>query len=73
LGSVHVIDFMLPREQASDVVRIVVGERGEVRMRTELIIRFDFPQAFSHLSLVGTAFNLWHGEQLRQRSESSQR
>jgi GH15 family glucan-1,4-alpha-glucosidase len=29
-GSVCVIDFMPPRDHASDLVRIVVGERGEV-------------------------------------------
>ncbi len=41
-GAVTVIDFMPPRDQASDVVRIVVGRRGRVVMRTELIIRFGY-------------------------------
>ncbi|PWC35959.1 glycoside hydrolase family 15 protein [Azospirillum sp. TSO35-2] len=39
-GAVTVIDFMPPRGQASDVVRIVAGRRGRVAMRTELVIRF---------------------------------
>jgi len=37
-----VIDFMPLREQASHVTRLVVGKRGSVRMRTELIIWFDY-------------------------------
>jgi GH15 family glucan-1,4-alpha-glucosidase len=41
-GSVCVIDFMPPRDRSSDLVRIVVGERGEVAMRTELVIRFGY-------------------------------
>jgi len=41
-GAVTLIDFMPPRGEASDVVRIVVGERGAVRMRTELVIRFGY-------------------------------
>jgi GH15 family glucan-1,4-alpha-glucosidase len=41
-GAVRVIDFMPPRETAPDVVRIVEGLRGTVRMRTELVIRFDY-------------------------------
>lgn len=39
-GAVTVIDFMPLRGQASDVVRIVVGRRGQVSMRTELVVRF---------------------------------
>jgi GH15 family glucan-1,4-alpha-glucosidase len=41
-GAVTIIDFMPPRGEASDIVRIVSGEHGEVRMRTELIIRFGY-------------------------------
>ena len=41
-GAVTVIDFMPPRGANSDVVRLVRGERGQVRMRTELILRFDY-------------------------------
>jgi GH15 family glucan-1,4-alpha-glucosidase len=40
-GSVRMIDFMPPRGEAPDIVRIVEGLSGEVRMRTELRIRFD--------------------------------
>ncbi len=41
-GAVTVIDFMPPRGSNSDIVRIVRGERGRVRMRTELVLRFDY-------------------------------
>jgi GH15 family glucan-1,4-alpha-glucosidase len=41
-GAVVLIDFMPPRGQASDVVRLVRGLRGKVKMRMELVIRFGF-------------------------------
>ncbi len=44
-GAVTLIDFMPPRGCNSDIVRLVRGERGCVRMRTELILRFDFGRA----------------------------
>jgi len=44
-GAITLIDFMPPRGAASDVVRIVRGERGTVKMRMELIIRFGFGTA----------------------------
>jgi GH15 family glucan-1,4-alpha-glucosidase len=39
-GVVAVIDFMPPRGEASDVVRLVRGIKGSVKMRMELVIRF---------------------------------
>ena len=41
-GAVTLIDFMPPRSSVPDVVRVVVGRRGQVRMRMQLIIRFDY-------------------------------
>jgi GH15 family glucan-1,4-alpha-glucosidase len=41
-GAVSVVDFMPPRGRNSDVVRLVRGERGRVRMETELVLRFDY-------------------------------
>ena len=41
-GVVHVIDFMPPRHHHPRVVRIVRGIQGEVRMLTELIVRFEY-------------------------------
>jgi GH15 family glucan-1,4-alpha-glucosidase len=41
-GTARVLDFMPPRGRAPDVVRIVEGVSGTVRMRSELVIRFDY-------------------------------
>jgi GH15 family glucan-1,4-alpha-glucosidase len=41
-GSVRLVDFMPPRGEAPDVVRIVEGVRGQVPMRMELRLRFDY-------------------------------
>jgi GH15 family glucan-1,4-alpha-glucosidase len=41
-GVVLLIDFMPPRGRNSDVVRLVRGESGRVRMRMELVLRFDY-------------------------------
>jgi len=41
-GAVRVLDFMPPRGEAPDIVRIVEGVRGSVEMRSELVIRFDY-------------------------------
>jgi GH15 family glucan-1,4-alpha-glucosidase len=41
-GSVRAVEFMPPRGSAPDIVRIVEGLGGEVRMRSELVIRFDY-------------------------------
>jgi GH15 family glucan-1,4-alpha-glucosidase len=41
-GAVTLIDFMPPRSDAPDLVRIVAGRRGQVRMRMELVVRFDY-------------------------------
>lgn len=43
-GSVRVTDFMPPRDNASDLVRIVEGLTGSVRMQSELALRFDYGQ-----------------------------
>ena len=41
-GVVQVIDFMPPRHHHPRVVRIVRGVEGEVQMRTELVLRFEY-------------------------------
>ena len=41
-GAVRLIDFMPPRGEAADVVRIVEGVRGRVPMRMELRLRFGY-------------------------------
>jgi GH15 family glucan-1,4-alpha-glucosidase len=41
-GAVELIDFMPPRGKASDIVRLVRGVHGRVKLRMELVIRFGF-------------------------------
>jgi len=41
-GSVTLIDFMPLRKTNPQIVRIIRGNRGSVRMRMDLIIRFDY-------------------------------
>jgi GH15 family glucan-1,4-alpha-glucosidase len=41
-GDVRLIDFMPPRGKNPDIVRIIEGLRGTVRMKMDLIIRFDY-------------------------------
>lgn len=41
-GAATIIDFMPPRGKASDVIRLVVGERGELGLLCELVIRFGY-------------------------------
>jgi GH15 family glucan-1,4-alpha-glucosidase len=62
-GAVRVLDFMPPRGQAPDIIRIVEGVRGEVEMSSELVIRFDYgsiipwvrraPEADARLAVAG--------------------
>jgi GH15 family glucan-1,4-alpha-glucosidase len=41
-GAVTLIDFMPLRDKGSHLIRIAVGRRGRVAMKTELILRFDY-------------------------------
>jgi GH15 family glucan-1,4-alpha-glucosidase len=41
-GVVSVTDFMPPRNDVPDIVRIVEGREGTVTVRSELVLRFDY-------------------------------
>lgn len=41
-GSAVLVDFMPPRGKASDIVRLVRGITGRVKLQMELVIRFGF-------------------------------
>lgn len=43
-GAVTVFDFMPIRDERSDLVRLVMGRRGKVTMKTDLTLRFDYGQ-----------------------------
>jgi GH15 family glucan-1,4-alpha-glucosidase len=44
-GCITLIDFMPPRGSASDIVRLVRGDRGRVKMAMQLVIRFGYGAA----------------------------
>ncbi|MFC5730538.1 MULTISPECIES: glycoside hydrolase family 15 protein [Nocardioides] len=54
-GTVRVIDFMPPRGEAPDIVRIVHGVSGAVPMYGELRLRFDYGQVVPWVRNVGGA------------------
>jgi GH15 family glucan-1,4-alpha-glucosidase len=41
-GTVELIDFMRPRNDTADLIRVVRGVSGRVNLRTEFILRFDY-------------------------------
>ncbi len=41
-GAVRLVDCMPPRDGEPDLIRLVKGLRGKVKMRMELIIRYDY-------------------------------
>jgi GH15 family glucan-1,4-alpha-glucosidase len=41
-GSATLIDCMIPRTEMPELLRVVVGVKGQVRMKLQLIIRFDY-------------------------------
>lgn len=52
-GTVRLVDFMPPRGEAADVVRIVEGVRGRVSMRMELTLRFDYGRVLPWVRRIG--------------------
>ena len=54
-GAIRAIDFMPPRGEAPDIVRIVEGIAGDVRMRSELVIRFDYGRIVPWVRSIGDA------------------
>jgi GH15 family glucan-1,4-alpha-glucosidase len=41
-GSATLIDCMIARAGVPELLRVVVGRRGQIRMKLELVIRFDY-------------------------------
>ncbi|ARQ02292.1 glycoside hydrolase family 15 protein [Pseudorhodoplanes sinuspersici] len=41
-GSAMLVDFMPPRDGASDIVRVVIGTSGQVDFETDFVVRFDY-------------------------------
>jgi GH15 family glucan-1,4-alpha-glucosidase len=41
-GAIRLIDFMPPRGENPDIIRLIEGIRGQVSLKMELILRFDY-------------------------------
>lgn len=41
-GAVLLVDCMTPRQKSPELLRLVIGTRGQVQMKMELVIRFDY-------------------------------
>ncbi len=54
-GVARVFDFMPPRGRAPDIVRIVEGVEGSVRIRSELVIRFGYGEVVPWVRHLGDA------------------
>ncbi|MDQ3769086.1 MAG: glycoside hydrolase family 15 protein [Actinomycetota bacterium] len=86
-GAVRVVDCMPPRTGQPELVRLVEGVSGCVRMTTEMVVRFDYGRVVpwvsrrdGRLSAVAGPDALWldaevalHGEDMRTRGEFSVR
>ena len=47
-GNARIVDFMALSEEGEDqvdLIRLVYGEKGRVRMRTEIVLRFDYARS----------------------------
>lgn len=60
-GRVTVIDLIPLRDEGSSVIRLVVGKRGRLGMRTELIVRFDYGSLVPWVTRVEAASAPWPG------------
>jgi len=49
-GAVTIVDFMPARNGHSELVRIVIGRRGTVPMKMELVLRFDYGSSIPWVS-----------------------
>jgi len=63
-GEVLVSDFMPPRDKHSDVVRIVRGVKGTVKMRTDIRLRFDYGRTIPWVEAVDHHVRAVAGPQL---------
>ena len=41
-GVATLVDFMPEHQTGSSIVRLIIGERGRIVMRTELVVRFGY-------------------------------
>jgi GH15 family glucan-1,4-alpha-glucosidase len=70
-GSATLIDCMILREDMPELVRVVVGNRGRVRMCLDLIIRFDYGSVVPWVRRIDNGISAIAGpDMIRLRSDS---
>ncbi len=67
-GSVALIDFMTATSGSSSVVRIVEGRSGEVAMRLDLALRFDYGSAMPWVTQLQTPHRAARDRRARPRA-----
>jgi GH15 family glucan-1,4-alpha-glucosidase len=63
-GAVTLLDFMPPRGDNSDIVRILRCTRGSVEMRMELALRFDYGRSIPWVTATPDGIRAVSGEHL---------
>src|SRR6202790_58514 len=70
-GSATLIDCMSVREEAPELLRVVVGTRGQIRMKSELAIRFDYGSVVPWVRRTDDGISAIAGpDMIRLRSEA---
>jgi len=52
-GAATLLDFMPGHQTGSSIVRLIIGERGSVTMRTELVLRFGYGATVPWMTKLG--------------------
>ena len=69
-GAVRITDFMPASDERWDVVRIVEALRGTVRMRMELVVRFDYGSIIPWARRIGDVLAIIAGPDTLELSSS---
>jgi GH15 family glucan-1,4-alpha-glucosidase len=70
-GSATLIDCMMLREERPKLLRVVIGTRGQVRMKMELVIRFDYGSVVPWVRRTETGISAIGGpDMIRLRTEA---
>jgi GH15 family glucan-1,4-alpha-glucosidase len=70
-GSATLIDCMIIREEMPELLRVVVGTRGQIRMKLELVIRFDYGSVVPWVRRTETGISAIAGpDMIRLRAEA---
>jgi GH15 family glucan-1,4-alpha-glucosidase len=70
-GSATLIDCMILRDDGPELVRVVVGKRGRVRMCLELVLRFDYGSVVPWVRRIDNGISAIAGpDMIRLRSDT---